>query len=673
MSAQLRSRQIHLDFHTSEHCMAVGSKFNADRFADTLKAANVNSINIFAKCHHGYSYFPTKIGKPHPHLMLDLLGMQIEALHRRDILCPIYYSILWDELAGQEHPDWVIVNKDGTVASRAPLSNEWGWTTLDVSSGYRDYVFGQVGEILDNYPVDGFWFDICFPKPNYSTWGKAQMVKAGVDVEDEQAVWEFARKKQTDFFDVMTKFIHNRCPNATVFYNGTIDRDVRRVQPYMTHLEVESLPTTGQWGYLHYPISARQARNYGKDFVGMNGRFHTSWGDFGGLKTHDQLEYECATIVAAGGKICVGDQLHPSGELDAAVYRLIGQTFARFEALEPWLTDVQPRTEIAILATGEAETRNPGIAAHSPDTEGAAQVFLELAYQFDVIDEQADFSRYPALVVPDGTRVDATLKSSLERYLADGGRLILSGTAALNADASFALDAIPVEYLQLAPTKPSYARPDSAMLSLALNAGVMTELSDDYDYAFYGQSHMVKAKAGATAYGSLSRALFNRTWKHFMGHLHAPVGESLDTPVAVRNSNVLYLAVPFFSGYRHHDYWAYRTIMQTLLLDFLPPQILKPNAPGWVEFSVLQQNGNTQPAREIVHVIGYHPRRTMHPIAHVDQSGEINNLSFTLRTDKCPNRVYLAPEGVPVDFSYQDGCVEIRLLPVRTHAVVVVE
>src|SRR5690606_3804575 len=155
MSVSLRYRLVHLDFHTSEYCEGVGSKFDADAFAETLQQAHVNSVNIFAKCHHGYSYYPTKVGVMHPSLKFDLLGAQIEALHRRDIRCPIYYTILWDELAGRLHPDWIIVNKDGTLASRHPLSNEWGWTTLDVSSGYGDYVLAQVEELIDLYPEIG--------------------------------------------------------------------------------------------------------------------------------------------------------------------------------------------------------------------------------------------------------------------------------------------------------------------------------------------------------------------------------------------------------------------------------------------------------------------------------------------------------------------------------------
>ena len=82
----LRYRQIHLDFHTSEHIPDVGAAFDPDDFVATLKRAHVNSITVFAKCHHGWSYYPTKVGAPHPHLARpDLLGDMVTALNAADI------------------------------------------------------------------------------------------------------------------------------------------------------------------------------------------------------------------------------------------------------------------------------------------------------------------------------------------------------------------------------------------------------------------------------------------------------------------------------------------------------------------------------------------------------------------------------------------------------------
>ncbi len=664
----LRYRQVHLDFHTSPNCPDVGVAFDGPAFARTLQEAHVNAINIFAKCHHGYSYYPTKVGTVHPGLKTDLLGQQIEALHRANIVCPIYVSILWDELAGAQHPDWVIVNKDGAVASRPPLSNAWGWTTLDVSSGYLDYLLAQVEELTNLYEVDGFWFDICFPRPNYSPWGQAQMRAAGVRLDDDEAVWEFARLKQRHFFERMTAHVQQLVPAATIFYNGTIEREMRRIVDCETHLEVESLPTSGDWGYLHYPIMARQARTYGKPMIGMTGRFHRSWGDFGGLKTVDQMRYECAVTYAAGGRVCIGDQLHPRGVLDPAVYRMIGAAYSEVEALEPWLIDAIPTAEAAVLAIGPLEETLDGIGTQSPDTEGAIQMLIELGVQCDLVDAEAALDGYRLAVLPDGAYVDEKLKNKLDRFVAAGGALILSGTAGLDAaTGNFRLAAAPVRYLGLAPTLPSYLR-------AANLAAPGTELAADYDYVFYDQAHLVEPLAGATIYGVISRAYFTRTWEHFMGHQHAPQERSLDAPLAVRRGKVLYLAAPLLAAYKKQDYWAYRAMVQGLLPDLLPDRLIYPQGPGWVEFTLQRQEaGAGHGKRQIVHVVAYQPRRSLQPIPHVDQSWPVAGLGFRARAQGTPTQVYLAPQGTALPFTVEDGYVKVDLPPVRTNAVVAIE
>ena len=45
----LRSRQVHLDFHTSELISGIGEKFDKKKFQEALKAGRVNQLNIFSK------------------------------------------------------------------------------------------------------------------------------------------------------------------------------------------------------------------------------------------------------------------------------------------------------------------------------------------------------------------------------------------------------------------------------------------------------------------------------------------------------------------------------------------------------------------------------------------------------------------------------------------------
>ncbi len=59
-------RTIHLDFHTSPAIPDVGQDFDAGRFAETFAEAQVDSVTVFAKCHHGHPYYDTDRPERHP-------------------------------------------------------------------------------------------------------------------------------------------------------------------------------------------------------------------------------------------------------------------------------------------------------------------------------------------------------------------------------------------------------------------------------------------------------------------------------------------------------------------------------------------------------------------------------------------------------------------------------
>lgn len=92
---KLASRQVHLDFHTSEFISGVGAKFDAAQFQGALRAGYVNSITIFAKCHHSWSYYPTKAGRMHPTLDFDLTGAMMKAAHEIGVKAPVYLTVGW--------------------------------------------------------------------------------------------------------------------------------------------------------------------------------------------------------------------------------------------------------------------------------------------------------------------------------------------------------------------------------------------------------------------------------------------------------------------------------------------------------------------------------------------------------------------------------------------------
>jgi len=114
-----------------------------------------------------------------------------------------------------------------------------------------------------------------------------------------------------------------------------------------TPIELEILPTGG-WGCDVMSAAIRYARTLGKPYLTMTGRFHWSWGGFGGIRTQAGLLFDGCSSIANGGTCSIGDHRHPRGVPEPAVYRLIGEVCSQVRALEPWTAGARAVAEIAV-------------------------------------------------------------------------------------------------------------------------------------------------------------------------------------------------------------------------------------------------------------------------------------------------------------------------------------
>ena len=673
----LRYRQIHLDFHTSEHIPAIGADFDAADFVATLKNSHVDSITVFAKCHHGWSYYPTTVGKPHPQLARpDLLGDMVTALNAADIECPIYISVQWDELSAREHPEWRVVSATNRYHHAVPSDPSAGknlspaWHTICLNHPqYRKYILDQAREVASRYETQGIFFDIILTPDCVCAACIARMQGNGLDPEspgdrlaNDEAVNEEFRKEVSDA--LFTEY-----PGLRVFYNcGHIHKQgPERFRTY-THLELESLPTGG-WGYDHFPSSARYAATLGFDFVAHTGKFHTSWGEFGGFKHPDALEYECAQMVALGSKCLIGDQLHPNGVINPDTYASVAPAYARIEKLEPFLEDARQVSEVAILS---AEHFNPGGGRNHHSDDGAAQMLLELHRPFDVLDRFADFSKYKVLILPDEITLDANTAARLKSFVAAGGKLIASWHAGLDSAGGFALDmgikrgGAPVAF------RPSYVRASKAL------DPAMPESA----FVMYDEAETVTA-AGATVLAEIFPSYFNRTYAHYSSHQQTP-----DDPAAralgaamTEYAGIAYVAYPIFRLYRAMGQPLYKYIVRGLLERLLPEAALATDLPSAGRATLTWQ---ATEKRHILHLLYATPQirgkdvraddgssRVMEMIEDVPAIGPV---SAQLRLPATPSRVYDALSGEDVAWSkLASGQIEVTVPRFRIHTALVFE
>ena len=653
----LRFRQIHLDFHTSEEIPGIGSAFDANEFADTLVAANVNSVTCFSRCHHGWIYHETAKfpERKHPHLTCNLLAEQIEACHARDIRVPIYVTVRWDHFTARQHPEWLVVDEHGCFVGTKPYEAGF-YRQMCLNSPFVDFLEAQTVEVCQTLPTDGFFFDIVFPTPCSCEHCKRDMLAAGMDPANAQERSLFADQVLQRFEERMTAAVRAHHPEATIFYNsGHVGPRHRPILHSFTHLELESLPSGG-WGYMHFPIAQRFARTLGVDTMGMTGKFHTTWGDFSSFKNPAALEFECLNMLALGAKCSIGDQLHPTGHICAETYKLIGGVYAKVKAAEPWCEGARPLVDIGLL-TAE-EWTGGGHGGMPPSTMGATRMLQELRHQFDIVDSRSDLSGYKLVVLPDEIPLDEALAAKLSAYVAGCGAILATGKSGLNPEGNeFALRELGVEFVREAEYSPDF-----------IVAGRLGGPRPETAVVMYGRGVETRPRPEAEVLSSAVIPYFSRTWRHFCSHGHTPAAGPADYPGAVRNGDCIYLMHPVFSMYdRRAPKWCKDLVAGALAL-LLPEPLVEAQGP-----STLLLTLNEQPERRrlVLHALHYVPERRGKEMDVIEDVLPVYDVKVSVLAGRAVESVTLEPSGEPLAFTVAGGRVEFVIPKIEGHQLVV--
>lgn len=662
MSYKTRSRQVHLDFHTSGLIDGIGEKFDKDEFASILEKARVNSITCFARCHHGYLYYDSKVNpeRVHPRLKnKNLLKEQIEACHAKGIKVPIYLTIQWDEFTYKEHPEWACKTLDGKV-----MGGEGGkagfYEFLCVNSQYREFLKNNVKDILDNFKnADGLFFDILMVNACCCDNCKAEMKKRGIDYTLQSERLKFSQTMLDSFKFEMTEYIKEINSDVTIFYNGShISPSLKNSLDCYSHIEIESLPSGG-WGYMHFPITVRYARNLGLDCLGMTGKFHTYWGDFHSFKNQAALEYECFNMLAQNTKCSIGDQLEPSGKISKHVYDLIGNVYKQVEQKEPWCEDAKAVCDIALFTTEEFINFNEDRPFKLQECMiGATRMMQELSLQFDIIDSTMDFNKYKLLVLPERIPVNEQFANKIELFVNAGGKVIVVNESALDKEKNkFNLSFLNVNYKGKGEFTPSFILPENEM-----QKGLY-----DTEYVMYEDSTKVSAINEKDVVCNTIESYFNRTPEHFCSHQHSPSSGKVYGPAVIKSDSSVYFSHKIFTQYNNYGSIWCKKLFANAVDMLLKERILKHDGPSSLITTVNKQEDKN---RYITHLIHYIPERRSQRIDVIEDIIPLYDLKISLNLDKEIKSVRLVPENIEVDFEIVDNRLNFKVDKINGHQMV---
>lgn len=640
-------RCVHLDFHTSPLIGGIGERFDKEQFTKTIRDANIDLVTVFGKCHHGYTYYPSKLSAMHPGLKFNLLKEEMEAIRAAGAKAPIYIAAGWSKKDADEHPQWHHIDfftgkpvYMGAVPSPeddldAPLEH-CTWTPLCLVGDYSDYLEALTREVCENFDVsDGIFYDICFVGYACACEScRAGMVKMGLDPNDYEDAKKYYIHKRVELMKRLTGVVHAYAKDAPVFYNGGANMDRPEYHPYQTHFELEDLPTA--WGgYDLMPLRAKFFEKYGKHYLGMTGKFHHAWGEFGGFKDKEALRYECADMLSVGASISVGDHLHPCGQLDDSTYAVIGHAFDYVKKIEGYCENTRAYTDLALWIS------------HCEDSDVGASKLLQIMHlEFDVIESGDDLAKYKCIVIADHVQFSEEDKAALKAFLDKGGAVVTSFESVY-------------DQLGIRKIAPSQADQDFIRCDL-----------EEFTTPFLSYSSAYRVETDGEVLAEVYEPYFNRTWRHFCGHKNTPYKtEPAEYPALVKRGKLLYFAHPVFEAYNRSGNYVLEKYIMKAISTVYEPAVVTRELPSCGRIRLREHKEKNFLA---LHVL-YAPPVNRGNVCLLPDFPRLHDVQVTIKVDRIITSATAMPEGMPVAFTQDGENVTLQLPPIRLHQLVVLK
>jgi hypothetical protein len=653
---------LFFDFHTQPACPDVGKTFDANAIADFFQECGVDYVVFPARCNLGMAYYNTRIGIRHPSLTYDMFGRLAGACEARGIALTAYINVGLSHEEGLLHREWTIVTEEG-YAYRPDRLNHF-FRNMCYNTPYAEHITRMSVEVVKDYPVAGLFFDCFHTIPCVGVECIREMKKLGLDWTNPSQLHDYNYQKILRMARRLSDGVRAIKPDLLLYFNGV---DYEAQEELGSYLEFECLPTGG-WGYESLPFGARYLRTLGKPVLNMTGRFHKSWGDFGGIRTEASLEYDCLYGIANAMRTTIGDHFHPRGDINRAVFDLDKRIYQRLQKLEPWLDQATALTDAAILQLEPY----PGYKYREPEQskrysrnfnamKGANRMLCELKMQFDVVSAASSWDRYQLLVLPDFITPEKDIASRIEAHLRKGGAILSTGWSGLDPGRQqFIFNDWGLRYLGDDPFDPAFIKVNRAL----------AEGMPDMPVTLYERGAAVEALRGTEVLAEIVAPYYSRQWDGEHHFVYLPPDKPTGRPAATQRGKVGYLSHPVFTIYHKSAPVPMRQLVANLLARILPSPLLKTSGlPSFGRATITAQN-----RRRMVHLLAYVPERRGEVTEMIEEPIEVSNAQVALRIDNRPvRRVYLAPSEQEIPFAESGGYLQATVPPFKGYTMVVFE
>ena len=639
-------RAIHIDFHNMPGIKDFGSLWDAKKIVETLKTADVEYINAFVKCNRGFAYYPTKIGIPYPSMKVDMFGELLNECHKAGIGVTAYFNAGLDHEHARLHRDWCVQNKEGQVIYGDRTL--YAFRNMCYKSDYRNYLLEMTKEVLNNYDVDGMFFDCMWLNTCYGNECLEEIRNKGLDPLDDINVINHSKEVRLEICRDIKKIVGD---DKYLYFNGLPERDVNQLN---THIEIECLPSGSYWGYDFFLPQVSYLRNLKKPVIYMTGRFQTDWGDFGGYKGKASLQNDIWDAISNGVGVSIGDHMHPDGQLEQQIYNDIGSIYRAVKKLEPFTDGAEYIADIGVLGV-QIDTEGMLSDAY----KGLARMLAELKYSFDIVTEEVDLSDYKLLIIPEAILMTPFLKSKIEKHLSENKGVLSVGEGGLNADKSeFALKQWRFQFEGTDTSNSPYFQ-----MKKEINSDVK-----DMIFAMYSPGILIKDTKDTDTIAEYINPYFDRHWDGFNGYFYTPPKKDETGYAAVAKADsIFHICFNIFNAYYLNAMYSHKALVKYCLEKLLPdPMIRCKGMPSTSRVTLTRKNNYN-----ILHVKVTYPEARGN--MKIIEEQQVIPAGAIISVKGQYSSVFLACDGHPIEFDTIDDYTNLIMPTVEGYIMVVME
>jgi hypothetical protein len=444
-----------VDSHITDHDDSFLSRLDPEQFVQMVKQTGADSVMVYACCHNGNCYYPTRVGRMHRNLKgRDFFGETIRLLRKEGIAPRAYYTVVYMRRAARENPSWRVCQIDGAQSYRR------SWYCCPNSAEYRAFAKAHIQEIsaydIASIFIDmTFWPGICFChncRARFLSECRREIPQV-IDWNDPNWV-QFQRSRErwlSEFAHEMTAAAKSAKRDIAVAHQfAPILLGWMYGQSHALSL-ANDVPSGDFYGGKHQQrFGTKVLAAFAKElpFEFMTSRCVTLY-DHTSTKSDDELVRSCATTLANGGTYLLIDAINPDGTLEPHFYQRMKRLAEQIRPFKQRLAQLRPRLQAdtgLYFSTHSHRRRdhngvslrevmnpiNNMLAASDlkalQEVLGTSIVLNRAKTPYRVLtDQTTDLAGLKTIIANDVSFMSAAEVERLRRFVHDGSTLIATG------------------------------------------------------------------------------------------------------------------------------------------------------------------------------------------------------------------------------------------------------